>query len=39
MMKMWSIHAFESVPPNYATQLAKTLEAYPMPEATKVSQR
>jgi ABC-type phosphate/phosphonate transport system substrate-binding protein len=35
MMKMWCIHAFESVPANYATHLAETLKAYPMPATAK----
>jgi ABC-type phosphate/phosphonate transport system substrate-binding protein len=39
MMKMWCIEAFETVPADYSARLAETLKAYPMPEATKVSQR
>jgi ABC-type phosphate/phosphonate transport system substrate-binding protein len=39
MLDLWQIDAFAPIPKTYAAELAETLKAFPLPEATKVSQR
>jgi ABC-type phosphate/phosphonate transport system substrate-binding protein len=39
MLDLWQIDGFQPIPKTYMTELAEVLKAYPMPEATKVSQR
>jgi len=39
MLDLWQIDAFAPIPATYTAELATTLKAFPLPEATKVSLR